>query len=54
MTYKNPDDVSYFGYKKNEMSTDMESGRGNKRARVTTGSRNPKHGKRKALHCAQT
>jgi hypothetical protein len=30
-----------------------ESGRGNKRARVTRGSRNPKHGKRKAEHCAQ-
>jgi hypothetical protein len=30
-----------------------ESGRGNKRARVRRGSRNPKHGKRKALHCAQ-
>jgi hypothetical protein len=26
---------------------------GNKRARVTRGSRNPKHGKRKALNCAQ-
>jgi hypothetical protein len=33
------------------MSTDRESGMGNKRARVTKGSRNPKHGKRKALHC---
>jgi hypothetical protein len=43
-----------FGYTKNKMSTDMESGRGNKRARVTRGSRNPKRGKRKALHCAQT
>ena len=40
-------------YKKNKMSTDRESGRGNKRARVTRGSRNPKHGKRKELHCAQ-
>jgi hypothetical protein len=29
------------------MSTDRESGRGNKRARVTRGPRNPKHGKRK-------
>jgi hypothetical protein len=38
-----------------KMSTDRESGRGNKRARVTTGSRNPKHSKiRKALHCAQS
>jgi hypothetical protein len=44
----------YIVYKKNEMSTDMESGRGNKRARVTRGSRNPKHSKRKALPCAQT
>jgi hypothetical protein len=34
------------------MSTDRKSARGNKRARVTRGSRNPKHGKRKALHCA--
>jgi hypothetical protein len=42
------------GYKKNKMSTDREKGTGNKRARVTRGSRNPKHGKRKALHCAQT
>jgi hypothetical protein len=41
-------------FKKNQMSTDMESWRGNKRARVTRGSRNPKHSKRKALHCAQT
>jgi hypothetical protein len=29
-------------YKKNNMSTDMENGRGNKRARVTRRSRNPK------------
>jgi hypothetical protein len=29
------------------MSTDGEKGRGNKRARVTRGSRNPNHGKRK-------
>jgi hypothetical protein len=41
-----------IGYKKNKVSTDMENGRGNKRARETRGSRNPKHGKRKALHCA--
>jgi hypothetical protein len=34
-------------YKKNNMSTDRENGRGNRRARVTRGSRNPKHGKRK-------
>jgi hypothetical protein len=38
----------------NKMSTDREQGRGNKRARVTRGSRNPKHGKREALHCAQS
>jgi hypothetical protein len=31
-----------IAYKKNQMSTDRESGRGNKRARVTRGSRNPK------------
>jgi hypothetical protein len=36
-------------YKKNNMSTDRENGRGKKRARVTRGSRNPKHGKMK--HC---
>jgi hypothetical protein len=35
-----------FVYKKNQMSTDRESRRGNKRARVTRGSRNPKHSKR--------
>jgi hypothetical protein len=46
--------VGLFAYKKNQMSTDRESGRGNKRARVTRGSRNPKHDKRKAQHCAQT
>jgi hypothetical protein len=40
---------AYIGYKKNKMSTDRESGRENIRARVTKGSRNPKHGKRKAL-----
>jgi hypothetical protein len=34
-------------YKKNNMSTDMEKGRENKRARVTRGSPNPKHGERK-------
>jgi hypothetical protein len=34
-------------YKKNNVSTDRENGRGNKRARVTRGSWNPKHGKRK-------
>jgi hypothetical protein len=34
-------------YKKNNMSKDREKGRGNKRARLTRGSRNPKHGKRK-------
>ena len=36
-----------MGYKKNNMSADMENGRGNKRARVTRGSRNPMHGQRK-------
>jgi hypothetical protein len=36
-----------FYYKKNDMSTDREKGTGNKRARVTRGSRNRKHGKRK-------
>jgi hypothetical protein len=35
------------GLQENEMTTDRENGRGNKRARVTRGSRNPKHGKRK-------
>jgi hypothetical protein len=30
------------GYKKNKMSTDRESGKGNKRARVTRGSRKKK------------
>jgi hypothetical protein len=39
-----------IGCKKNKMSTDRESGRGNKKARVTRGSRNPKHSKKKALH----
>jgi hypothetical protein len=34
-------------YRNNNMSTNREKGRGNKRARVTRGSRNPKHGKRK-------
>jgi hypothetical protein len=34
-------------YKKDNMNTDMEKGRETKRARVTIGSRNPKHGKRK-------
>jgi hypothetical protein len=29
--------LDIIGYKKNKMSTDMESGRGNKRARVTRG-----------------
>jgi hypothetical protein len=33
-------------YKKNNVSTDMGSGRENKRTRVTRGLRNPKHGKR--------
>jgi hypothetical protein len=33
--------------KKNNMSTDRENRRGNNRARVTRGSWNPKHGKRK-------
>jgi hypothetical protein len=35
------------GLQENEMSTDRENGRGNKRERVTRGSRNPKHGKGK-------
>jgi hypothetical protein len=47
LTYK-----KIIAYKKNQMSTDRESGRGNKRARVTRGSRNAKHSKKKALHCA--
>jgi hypothetical protein len=34
-------------YKKNNMSTDRGKGRGNKRARATRGSRNPRHGKGK-------
>jgi hypothetical protein len=34
-----------FAYKKNQMSTDRESGRGNKRARVTRGSQNRRPGK---------
>jgi hypothetical protein len=34
-------------YKKNNMSTDRENGRRDKRARVTRRSRNPKHGKAK-------
>jgi hypothetical protein len=34
-------------YKKNTMSTDRENGRGDKIARVTRGSLNPKHGKKK-------
>jgi hypothetical protein len=42
----------YTDYYKNNMSTDMENVRGNKRARVTRGSRNPKHSKKEALHCA--
>jgi hypothetical protein len=32
-------------YKENNMSKDMEKGRGTKRARVTKGSRNPKTAK---------
>jgi hypothetical protein len=36
-------------YKENNMNTDRENGRGNKIARVTTGSRNPKHGKNATL-----
>jgi hypothetical protein len=34
-------------YKKNNMSTNRGKWRGNKRARVTRGSRDPKHSKRK-------
>jgi hypothetical protein len=46
-----PNDIELMDYKKNNTSTDRgKLGRGNKRAsRVTRGSRNPKHGKRK--HC---
>jgi hypothetical protein len=40
-------DVNQLDYKMNNVTRDMESGRGNKRARVTRRSRNPKHGKRK-------
>jgi hypothetical protein len=36
-------------YKKNNMNTDREKGRGGIRARVTRGPRKPQHGKRK--HC---
>jgi hypothetical protein len=39
--------IEKLDYKKNEMSTDMENGQGNKRARVTRGSWNPKHGNRR-------
>jgi hypothetical protein len=38
-------------YNKN-MSTDREKGRGNRRARLTRGSRNPKHRKRKHYETA--
>jgi hypothetical protein len=34
-------------HEESNMSTDREKGRGNKRARVTRGSWNPKHSKRK-------
>jgi hypothetical protein len=34
-------------YKEKNINTDMENGRENKRARVTRGSLNPKHGKKK-------
>jgi hypothetical protein len=40
-------------YKKNNTSTDRGKGGGTNRARVTRGSRNPKHGKGKALHWAE-
>jgi hypothetical protein len=36
-----------IGLLESEMSTDMENGRRNKRGKVTRGSQNPKHGKRK-------
>jgi hypothetical protein len=36
-----------MGYKRNNMNTDREKGRGTKRARVARGSQDPKHGKRK-------
>jgi hypothetical protein len=39
-------------YKKNTMtSKDRKKDRVNKRAKVTIGSRDPKHGKRKHYHC---
>jgi hypothetical protein len=41
-------------YKKNNVSTDMKNGRGNKGARVTRGSRNPKRSKRKHYIVAET
>jgi hypothetical protein len=41
-----------FDYKDNNMSTDREKGRGNKRARLTRGSRNPRHGKRNGTAAA--
>jgi hypothetical protein len=37
-------------YEKNDMSIDKEKGRGNERARVTRGSRNPKHGNSSQKH----
>jgi hypothetical protein len=36
-----------YGLQGEQMSTDMENWRGNKRARLSRGSRNPKHGKKK-------
>jgi hypothetical protein len=36
-----------MGYKKNIMNANKKKGRGNKREKVTRGSLNPKHGKRK-------
>jgi hypothetical protein len=44
---KNPKCHEELDYKKNNMSPDREIGRGNKRAKVKRGSRNPKHGRRK-------
>jgi hypothetical protein len=35
------------GLQENYISTDRKNRRGNNRARVTSGSRNPKHGKKK-------
>jgi hypothetical protein len=41
-------------YKKKNTNTDMEKGRGNKRARVARGSWNPQYGKSSTMLCANT